>query len=124
MCEDDFSRLSGNEILGSLNTYLSESDCPVRALPYESEEDMRFVYCLSAVKYILELKGFISLSPLDTQQIIKYIYSCKTYDEGFSWIPFGESHAGLSYCALSSLILLGDDLSFDKERYIETIVRK
>lgn len=124
MCEDDFSKVHGDEILENLSIYESESVCPIRALPYESEEDMRFVYCACAIKKILEMKGFKGKSSLNEERIAEYIQSCQSYDTGFSWTPFGESHAGLSYCALASLVLLQKELKFDKQTYIDTIIRK
>jgi len=50
MCDDDFSEVHGDEILLNLSFYESDNVCPIRALPYESEEDMRFVYCACAIK--------------------------------------------------------------------------
>lgn len=85
---------------------------------------MRFVYCACAIKRILEDKGFDEKSSLDETQIIDYINKCQTYESGFSWMMFGESHSGLSYCALASLLLLNSPLEFNREIYIETLIKR
>jgi len=73
MCDDDFSEVHGDEILLNLSFYESDNVCPIRALPYESEEDMRFVYCACAIKWILEMKGFKGKSSLNEERIVEYI---------------------------------------------------
>jgi len=77
----------------------------IRIMPVESEDDVWFTYCACAIKYILEWK-FDTVCSLDVEAIKSHILSCETYDRGFSWISFGESHSGLSYCALASLKLI------------------
>lgn len=93
------------------------------ALPYESEEDIWFVYCACAIKNILEEKFHEANCSLNTQEIEDYIISCQAYDQGFSWIPSGESHSGLSYCALASLKLLKSSFIIH-DSYIQTIMSK
>ena len=65
---------------------------------------MRFIYTNLAVERILS-KVTEKRSGLDFKP---FIYSCQSYDGGFSWLPYGESHAGLSYCAVASLVMSGD----------------
>ncbi|KAL7274525.1 geranylgeranyl transferase type-1 subunit beta [Rhizina undulata] len=71
--------------------------------------DMRFVYCASAIRWILRGKegaGRRDIADFDVEEAVRYIRSSETYDHGISEKPFGEAHAGLTYCAISALSLL------------------
>lgn len=41
------------------------------------------------------------------RKAVASIHSCQCYDGGYSDSPFGESHAGLTFCCVSSLAILG-----------------
>ena len=44
----------------------------------------------------------------DVPRTLSYIRDCQSYDGGFGWGQACESHAGLSYCAVATLRLLGE----------------
>jgi len=67
----------------------------------ESETDMRFNYCACAIATMIE-----DWSGIDKEKLTSHILSCRTYEGGFSWVPFGESHSGITYCAVASLALI------------------
>ena len=127
MLDDDLSWLQGGKILETLNIYQQPTNgthqCPIRALPYVSEEDMRFVYCACALKHMLEQRFPESVCSLNTLEIEIYISQCQTYDLGFSWIPYGESHSGLSYCAFASMKLINSGFTMPND-YVHTLISK
>ena len=75
-------------------------------LPTDSETDMRFNYCACAISYMID-----DWCGIDQEALKNFIFSCYGYQGGFAWIPFGESHAGLTYTALGSLKLMKVDIT-------------
>jgi len=73
--------------------------------------DMRFVYCAVAIRWILrgrEGKGVVEgVKDIDVEGVVKFIRSAESYEHGISDKAFGEAHAGLTYCAIGALALLG-----------------
>ncbi|PWW72017.1 terpenoid cyclases/Protein prenyltransferase [Tuber magnatum] len=73
--------------------------------------DMRFVYCAVAIRWILrgrEGKGVVEgIEDIDVEGVIRFIRSAESYEHGISDKAFGEAHAGLTYCAIGALALLG-----------------
>ena len=67
------------------------------------EIDMRGVYCALVVADILNI-----LDDSIKESISDFIVSCQTYEGGISSIPFGEAHAGYTYCGLASMIIIGE----------------
>lgn len=67
------------------------------------EIDMRGVYCALVVADILNI-----LDEEVKRDISDFIVSCQTYEGGIASIPFGEAHAGYTYCGLASMIILGE----------------
>lgn len=95
-------------------------------LPVESEADMRSCYCAAAIIFILtdgrrdlELLAQVGL---DEQKLKDFVYLSKNYGGGYG-DPFNfESHAGLTYCAVACLKLLGE--SKIDEKVIEFCVMR
>ncbi|KAM7540731.1 hypothetical protein Aperf_G00000043810 [Anoplocephala perfoliata] len=79
--------INGNLINGSLF-------CP--------EFDPRFIYSAIASAYVVDM-----LDELDLDGFEKFMLSCKTYEGAFGSWPKLEAHAGLTYCVLASLKLMG-----------------
>ena len=42
-----------------------------------------------------------------TSGISEFIASCQTYEGGIASIPYGEAHAGYTFCGLATLVILG-----------------
>ena len=71
---------------------------------YNGENDLRAVYCLLV---IADICNFIDNKEL-REGIGDFVASCQTYEGGISCIPFGEAHAGYTYCGLASLLFLNE----------------
>ncbi|CAZ85033.1 unnamed protein product [Tuber melanosporum] len=73
--------------------------------------DMRFVYCAVAIRWILrgrEGEGMLEgIEDIDVEGVVRFIKSAESYEHGISDKAFGEAHAGLTYCAIGALALLG-----------------
>lgn len=72
--------------------------------------DMRFIYMACSLRWMLRGRngmGMDDVPDFDIAKTIKYIKSSQSYDGGFSEAPLGESHAGMTYCAIAALSLLG-----------------
>ena len=74
---------------------------------------MRFCFCAAAIERILSEK-FTGASSLDRESIIAHIQDCQTSDGAYSWTPWGEGHAGLTWCAVGTLRL------FDRTDLVDT----
>ena len=79
------------------------------------EYDLRGCYCALVVADILGLLPDEEL----TAGMGDFIASCQTYEGGISWNPYGEAHAGYTFCGLASMILLGEAHKLDMNRLIE-----
>ena len=100
MCGDNLSRVNVVGIQNLLKE-LNIEGYKIRSMPYESEDDVRFAYCGISIAKIIN-----SMSILNTKSISQEIALYQAYDGGFSWCKYGESHAGITYCALASLNLM------------------
>ena len=73
--------------------------------------DMRFVYMACALRWMLrgqEGRGCAgAVRDFDVDASVRYVTSAQGYDGGVSEKAFGESHAGMTYCAVAALTLLG-----------------
>ncbi|KAI5848654.1 terpenoid cyclases/protein prenyltransferase alpha-alpha toroid [Morchella snyderi] len=89
---------------GSFGEWLGPDDEVV------GSSDMRFIYCACAIRWILKGRngdGIVEgVKDIDVDRCVSYIASAETYDHGISEKPFGEAHAGHTYCAISALSLL------------------
>jgi geranylgeranyl transferase type-1 subunit beta len=79
-----------------------------------SESDLRFMFSAIAVLTILN-----DLKSINMEKALEYIKSCKSYDGGYGQNPGQESHGGSTYCALASLVLMGE---MDKSDHMDTVV--
>jgi geranylgeranyl transferase type-1 subunit beta len=64
---------------------------------------MRFSYCACVISLILN-----DFSGIDIKLLKSHINKCTGYQGGISWMPFAESHAGLTFCAVGCLKLIAD----------------
>ena len=110
MCGDNFSRVNIKGLQNLLKT-LNVDQNRFNALPFESECDTRFTYCGVAIANLINDNQSINKSAL-----AKELVELQTFDGGFSWCRHGESHAGITYCALASLNMLGaiDQIDFNR----------
>jgi geranylgeranyl transferase type-1 subunit beta len=98
---DDFSRVNKKAIIRSIQQQITPTGS-VRSHNGSSENDVRFVYCLCSICYLLN-----DWEGVDKELLTSFILSCQTYESGFSIYPGFEAHGGGTYCALSSLFLMG-----------------
>ena len=73
------------------------------------EMDLRGCYCTLVIANLLDILP----DPEITDGIAEFIASCQTYEGGISNMPYGEAHAGYTYCGLASMILLGKEELLD-----------
>ncbi|KAA8906432.1 terpenoid cyclases/protein prenyltransferase alpha-alpha toroid [Sphaerosporella brunnea] len=116
---DGLERLKRREILQLLPKLQREDgsfgECLLPATEDEPETlvgttDMRFVYMAVALRWMLRGQagmGCPDIPDFDVDKTVAYIRSSQSYDGGISEKPFGESHAGMTYCAIAALSLLG-----------------
>jgi prenyltransferase beta subunit len=95
-------------------------------LPVESEADMRSCYCAAAITFILtdgrRDSDLLSSVGFDEQKLKNFVLSSQNYAGGFGDPYNCESHAGLTYCAVACLKLLGD--SYIDQRVTEFCVMR
>ncbi|CAI2371079.1 unnamed protein product [Moneuplotes crassus] len=84
------------------------------------EYDLRACYCALIIADIL---GFLP-DPDLTEGMSDLIASCQTYEGGIACNPYGEAHAGYTYCGLSCMILLGEVDKLNLDRLIEWAVNR
>ncbi|KII60905.1 Geranylgeranyl transferase type-1 subunit beta [Thelohanellus kitauei] len=102
--KDDLCRLNRLAILETLkDLQLSDGSFKFQTLE-ESESDNRFVYSASVICHLLEGWDYINMKAM-----AQFIKSCSNYDGGFGIRPGLESHAGSTFCAISSLKLMEHD---------------
>ena len=83
------------------------------------ENDMRAIYCSLVVAEVLNL-----LEPELTKGIGDYIASCQTYEGGIACVPYGEAHAGYTYCGLASLLIINETHKIDLNTLLEWSVNR
>jgi len=98
---DDLSRVNKPAVMAGLQA-LQLDNGSFCAMSGGSENDMRFVYCASAVCYILQ-----DWSGMDRDRAVHYIINSISFDGGIGQGPALESHGGSTYCAVASLALMG-----------------
>ena len=81
---------------------LQNDDGSFQCVKGGSENDLRFLYCACAISHMLNDWSGVSI-----ERAMNYIESCHTYDGSFSLIPGNEGHGGSTYCAVASLVLMG-----------------
>lgn len=85
------------------------------------ENDMRSTYCSLVVADILNL---IKDNPKLIENVGDYIASCQTYEGGIACVPYGEAHAGYTYCGLASLLILNEVNKIDIYKLLEWSVNR
>ncbi|BES87689.1 Protein geranylgeranyltransferase type I, beta subunit [Nesidiocoris tenuis] len=98
---DDLSRVNRPAIIKGVAA-LQQEDGSFACTLLGSENDMRFVYCACCICYILQ-----DWSGMDMDKTLSYIRGSFSYDYGFGQGPDLESHGGVAYCAVASLVLMG-----------------
>ena len=73
------------------------------AIHINGEMDIRGVYCSLVCADIL---GILEGNEELTRGVGEFLLSCQSYEGGFSYGPFGEAHAGYTFCALASFCLI------------------
>lgn len=111
LLEDDLSRVDKQSIIRSLK-YLQQEDGSFTASRLgNTESDMRFVFCASAISYILnDWSGF------DLDKMKQYVFNCISYEQAFGQTPFCEAHSGSTFCAIASLYLSGNLENLSKKQ--------
>lgn len=90
------------------------SFCP---FPSSTEQDVRFVFCATAILAILNVDP---RTVIDVQSTVDFLTSCRRYDGGYGQAPFLESQGGTTYCVLAALSLLNRLDSLSSEDALET----
>ncbi|KAI4352107.1 hypothetical protein L6164_006390 [Bauhinia variegata] len=101
------SNIDSDSILTSMRN-LQQPDGSFMPIHTGAETDLRFLYCAAVICFMLD-----NWSGMDKEKAKDYILLCQSYDGGFGLVPGAESHGGATYCAISSLRLMGfieDDL--------------
>jgi geranylgeranyl transferase type-1 subunit beta len=70
------------------------------------DNDPRYTYVAAAIRRFLQFDGS-EAEDIDINTAVRYIRSTKAYDGGLGDKAGSESHAGLTYCGLAALQLLG-----------------
>ena len=92
---DDLSRVDKQAIAYGLKN-LQLQDGSFQFCVEGSENDMRFLFCVASICYILN-----DFSTIDVDKAVAYILSSLSYEGGFGQGPFLEAHGGSTYCAVA-----------------------
>lgn len=96
---DDLSRISRKAIAAGL-TKLQLEDGSFQFCLEGSECDMRFVFCVASICYIIN-----DFSSINVDKTVQYILSSLTYEGAFGQGPYLEAHGGSTFCAVAALWL-------------------
>uniref|UniRef100_A0A1I7XQ67 Geranylgeranyl transferase type I subunit beta n=1 Tax=Heterorhabditis bacteriophora TaxID=37862 RepID=A0A1I7XQ67_HETBA len=96
---DDLSKVDRCAILNTISKS-QKDDGSFWGQGKDSESDMRFVFCATAICHILNDDNAINWSRLS-----QFIRASLNYDGGIGQGPGDESHGGSTYCAIASLAL-------------------
>ena len=99
---DDWSRLDKKGIIRSLR-HLQLDDGSFQCIAVGSEHDMRFLYCATAISYMLQ-----DWSGIDQNRACQYIRKCKSFDGALALIPGQEGHGGSTFTGIASLVLMNE----------------
>jgi len=77
----------------------------ITAQPWDTEDDPRFLYCACAIHHLLGVDK-INFS-FDINKAKNYLDSLISYEGGYGMTEYSESNAGLTYCSVASLIIMG-----------------
>eukprot|EP00698_Gefionella_okellyi_P001395 TRINITY_DN11340_c0_g1_i2.p1 TRINITY_DN11340_c0_g1~~TRINITY_DN11340_c0_g1_i2.p1 ORF type:complete len:324 (-),score=44.27 TRINITY_DN11340_c0_g1_i2:105-1076(-) len=98
---DNLERVNREAILNGIRA-LQKPDGSFTCVLLDSECDIRFVFCASAISAMLN-----DWSGMDIDNAVRFIQNSQTYDGGFAQQPGMESHGGSTYCAVAALTLMG-----------------
>ena len=96
---DDLQRVDKQAIACGLKN-LQLKDGSFQYCVEGSENDMRFLYCVACICYILK-----DFSPINIDKAVDYILNSLSYEGGFGQGPFLEAHGGSTFCAVAALYL-------------------
>lgn len=99
---DDLAQVDRVSLLKALRCFQSEDGSFFGTGDGHSENDMRFVFCASAICYILD-----DFAQIDVESMCAFIRRSVNYDGGIGQGPGLESHGGSTYCAVAALALVG-----------------
>ncbi|KAL7576741.1 hypothetical protein ACA910_005657 [Epithemia clementina (nom. ined.)] len=97
---DDWSRLDKVGIIRAL-PHLQLDDGSFQCIAVGSEHDMRFLYCATAISYMLN-----DWSGIDMDKACQYIRRCKSFDGALALVPGQEGHGGSTFTGIASLVLM------------------
>ncbi len=80
------------------------------------EEDLRYCMLASTVRKLI--KWDCSSTDIDLGRLHRYVVSTRCFDGGLSEAQGAESHAGLTFCGLNTLKLIG---RLDPQDWIDTV---
>lgn len=98
---DDLSRIDKQAVAYGLKG-LQLEDGSFQYCVEGSENDMRFLYCVASICYILG-----DFSTIDVKKCVDYVLNSLSYEGGFGQGPFLEAHGGSTFCAIAALRLFG-----------------
>lgn len=116
---DDLSRVDKNSIVNGLKA-LQNSEGSFRSHRECSEADMRFLFCACAISAMIgRWEG------VNKEAATEFVKNSMSYDSGIGLYTGIEGHGGSTYCAISSLFLMGtlDQLDY-KEKLLEWLVQR
>lgn len=152
---DDFSRVNRKAVVEGLRKLQLPDGCftPVPdvrlllllppqlllILPQPSESDMRYVYCACTISTMLN-----DWSGVDKEKATEYILKSQSYDGSIGQVlplfrfllplhlashpsqgPYEEGHAGSTYCAIASLVMMGTLVRLPhKQRLIRWLIER
>uniref|UniRef100_A0A914HSC0 Geranylgeranyl transferase type I subunit beta n=1 Tax=Globodera rostochiensis TaxID=31243 RepID=A0A914HSC0_GLORO len=99
---DDLSRLDRRAVLNGVARAQGENGSFFGNVDRSSENDMRFLFCASAICYILD-----DFSQIDIPSLLDFVRRSVSYDGGIAQGPTLESHGGSTFCAVAALCLIG-----------------
>jgi geranylgeranyl transferase type-1 subunit beta len=98
---DDLSRVNKHHIIQTIKN-LQQPDGSFTPTKEGAETDSRFVYCASAICFMLK-----DFSGIDIPRSVSFLQGCFNYDGSMGLNPGRESHGGAMYTGVASLLLLG-----------------
>ncbi|KAK4025691.1 hypothetical protein OUZ56_014741 [Daphnia magna] len=98
---DDLGRLQRKGILAGVKALQLENGSFAATLE-GSESDVRFVYCACSICYILQ-----DWSAINIETTTNYIINSISYDGAIGQDKNQEGHAGLTFCGIAALSLMG-----------------
>ncbi|SAM08352.1 hypothetical protein [Absidia glauca] len=98
---DDLSRVDAKAIVKTIRC-LQQEDGSIAPTQGSLERDVRFIFCASAISYILN-----DWSGLNIEKTIGYIKTLQSYECGIGQSSGEESHGGSTFCGVAALTLMG-----------------